>query len=201
MPAPAGSTIDATALSPTRRQRVSIMSGLTNGVRRISAAFGGSRAPTSTSTDPVAVDARPPTAGTSTSVVQGRPTTAGTVASWISDRIPASPAGRTRASTDSTTSTTVVCAGETDIAEGPEVARQDDSSSWALAGSERPPSRFSQASDDFSVRPGSGCTTVAPMMAPSRNMPNSAGAGAGGRSAGRRKSSVHYRVGGGAPKM
>jgi hypothetical protein len=195
MPAPVGSTIDATALSPTRRQRVSIMSGITSGVRRISAAFMGSRAPAASNADPVpgptAVEARPTAtsanAGSTILVAQGRPTTAGADGGWRGDRLPASPAGRTRVSADGTANTKVVGIGATNFVEGLEIAhspsRQGQGSSWALVG-EVP-----------SARPSSGGPRVVSMMAPSSNMTRGGAGVTGGRSEGRRKSSLHYRVG------
>jgi hypothetical protein len=152
MPAPVGSTVDTTALSPTRRQRVSVISGLANGVRRISGAFfGGPGAPV---TNPAPVEAQPSTAsnntGFATVFAQGRPTTGQrrptTSSSRTTDRLPASPAGRTRTSTDCTTS-------------------------------------------------ASASTKVMAAGAPSSSVSYS-GAGVDGRLAeGRRKSSLHYRVG------
>jgi hypothetical protein len=203
MPAPVGSTIDATAVSPTRRQRVSIMSGLTSGVRRISAAFGGSRAlaaqgaPALTSNVPRAIGVPP------YCTVAAMANQATIADSARTGRLLGSPAGRTRTSgqTSPVASTKVTAVGTNDsssgFVEGEEVARSSISSrqsGWGQAqGSERPQARLS--SDASNTRPSSGGPRVVSMMAPSSNMSRS-GADASGRAGGRRRSSVHYRVGG-----
>jgi hypothetical protein len=203
MPAPVCSTIDATAVSPTRRERVSIMSGLTSGVRRISAAFGGSRAlaaqgaPALTSNVQRAIGA-PPLCAVAAMANQATITD-----SARTGRLLGSPAGRTRTSgqTGPVASTKVTAVGTNGSSSGfvgvEEVARSSISSrqsGWGQAqGSERPQARLS--SDASNTRPSSDGPRVVSMMAPSSNMSRS-GAGAGGRAVGRRRSSVHYRVGG-----
>ena len=207
MPAPVGSTIDATAVSPTRRQRVSIMSGLTSGVRRISAAFGGSRAlaaqgaPALTSNVQRAIGAPQPFCAVAAMANQATITD-----SARTGRLLGSPAGRTRTSgqTSPVASTKVTAVGTNGSSSGfvegedsEEVARSSISSrqsGWGQAqGSERPQARLS--SDASNTRPSSGGPRVVSMMAPSSNMSRS-GADASGRAGGRRRSSVHYRVGG-----
>lgn len=240
MPAPIGSTLDATAVSPTRRQRVSIMSGLARGVRRISGAvlfssrmLGNQVAPVSTSESttgpPNDAQARPqgapraPPTAIARAVVdpdtagRSRPAALATGAgpdassSWarlgVGDHHHGSPAGRTRTSADSTAGTKVVTVGTSGATgtSGHEdskdagtpsrsSSKQGASSGWALANSERPQSRFSS---DIVSRPTSAATRVAPVAA-ATGATSRSGAGVAGRSraSGRRRSSVHYRVGG-----
>jgi hypothetical protein len=204
MPAPVDSTIDAMTLSPTRRQRMSIMmSGRSSEVRRISSAFSGSQ------------EVAPATNSAGRGITHAPdtdfPRTGGRVLLFQVG------AGRTRTGTDPDASTNlkVVAVGATgfsverrdfrldpdlDVTRSSIPEERDHNagwaSGWALAGSdvsERLQSRFS--ANVSSARRRSSSASGGARVVSTRTMANSAGDRLAVRAGRRRSSSVHYRVG------